>query len=65
MKKRIFSRKKAKKTAQNSPRRLNPNGARNALPRSAPCSNAYTQVRKTEGKKLHQTKKSVKHKMVI
>ena len=37
-----FFKKKAKKTAQNSPRRLNPNGARNALPQPAPCNSAHT-----------------------
>ena len=37
-----FFKKKSKKTAQNSPRRLNPNGARNALPQLAPCNSAQT-----------------------
>lgn len=37
-----FFKKKSKKTAQNSPRRLNPNGTRNALPQPAPCNSAHT-----------------------
>lgn len=37
-----FFKKKSKKTAHNSPRRLNPNGARNALPQPATCNSAHT-----------------------
>lgn len=51
-----FFKKKSRKTALKGSRRLNSNDARNALPQPAPCSTAYTQARKTEGKKLHQTK---------
>lgn len=37
-----FFKKKSKKTALNSPRRLNSNGARNALPQPASCNSAQT-----------------------
>ena len=37
-----FFKKKSKKTAQNSPRRLNSTGARNALQQPAPCNSAHT-----------------------
>ena len=37
-----FFKKKSKKTARKSSRRLNPNGARNALPWSATCNSAHT-----------------------
>lgn len=37
-----FFKKKSKKTAQKSSRRLNSNGARNALQQPAPCNSAHT-----------------------
>lgn len=37
-----FFKKKSRKTALNSPRRGNSNGARNGLPQPTLCNNSYT-----------------------
>lgn len=37
-----FFKKKSRKTALNSPRRGNPDDARNGLPQPAPCNSAQT-----------------------